>query len=622
MLKRILVTFILLFLITDVAFSGDGDFDSTFDGDGVAIYEGGDRFSSTAGYSGALQEDGKIIVAGSINGDLSIVRFNDNGLLDISFDGDGIATSMYVGRGSGVTIQPDGKIVVAGQGDNDAVLLRYNSDGTPDTSFGGGDGIVTYAAGTFTAVILQPDGKMVVVGYSDFPEFETLIMRYNSDGTLDDGFGSNGRAIKKNYEHWEPAAVALQADGKIVVTANYNYGNPFLGVENYPPRGPYDDIVVLRYNSNGKPDTTFGASGVVRYHDPANNVFPSSIAIQADGKIVVAGHRNIATSLLTDITILRFNSNGTLDTTFNGSGIAAYDSGRADYSRDVAIQADGKIVVAGSNMTSKYIDKVLILRYHTDGQIDKMFGYDGAVVYKGSRANGMLIQPNGKIVVTGGATNVQGNGEIITLRLIGQSVRLLSPNGGELLASGSQFDIQWEAATPDITSFRLKYTLNNGTIWKLINSSPITGTNYDWTVPQPLGNRQKCLVKVFAYDINDRNVGADKSDTSFSIEVAKLASPDGGEAFTSGEQHTITWHTNGVPPEAKVALSYTLNDGIVWKPIDTTTDRLNDGVFLWTVPPVSAIKTKCKVKITLKGASGATLGSDTSDAVFTIMPTP
>ena len=207
------------------------------------------------------------------------------------------------------------------------------------------------------------------------------------------------------------------------------------------------------------------------------------------------------------------------------------------------------------------------------------------------------------------------------------TTRILQPNGGESVAAGEFYPIEWEAPI-DATKFKLQYSLDNGSTWKAIAPGFLTGTSYNWPVPVPSNNKLKCLVRVNAYWIgyngNNVKIGTDVSDAPFTIEVLTLDAPNGGEpALTSGDQFLITWTTNpNVPPVKRVQLSYTLDNGVTWKTINTTGDSSDDGSFLWNVPEVTEEKNNCKVKIVLKDASGKTLGSDVSDGVFTIQPAP
>jgi hypothetical protein len=195
---------------------------------------------------------------------------------------------------------------------------------------------------------------------------------------------------------------------------------------------------------------------------------------------------------------------------------------------------------------------------------------------------------------------------------------LLSPNGGEVIPSGTNYTIYW-GAPPEAVSFKLKYSLNNGRTWKVIESG-LAGKSFDWQVPAPPKNKTKCLVKVIGYDASGKKVGADNSDSTFTIEVLTVTSPNGGEACTSNDPHTITWTTNGTKkPVEKVVLSYTINGGRKWKKIETIVGS-NPGTHSWTVPEVTKIKSKCKVKVVLKDAKGNTVASDAGDGNFTIGP--
>jgi hypothetical protein len=198
-------------------------------------------------------------------------------------------------------------------------------------------------------------------------------------------------------------------------------------------------------------------------------------------------------------------------------------------------------------------------------------------------------------------------------------VILHAPNGGEFIPSGSIYTIQWVAPLEAVT-FKLKYSLNNGRKWKLIEGG-IADTSYDWTVPTPKKNKTKCLVMVIGYDASGGKVWTERSDGTFTIEVLTLTSPNGGETLTSGSPHTITWTTNGTKkPVAKIILKCTTNGGRTWKKIHT---ELGDpGSYGWTVSDVTKIKDQCRMKLILKDARGRTVASDVSDVYFTIGPSP
>ena len=228
------------------------------------------------------------------------------------------------------------------------------------------------------------------------------------------------------------------------------------------------------------------------------------------------------------------------------------------------------------------------------------------------------LNDNGFVVFQG----VRSNSEIDIY--LASRVSVVSPDGGEVVPSGLPSMIRWVG--PSVaTKYKVKYSTDNGLTWNKAHQEPyVTETTLDWNVRVPLGNRRKSLVEVIGFNASGTAVSRDQSDRPFTIEVLKLTSPNAGEPpITSGGQHTITWKTNTtIAPVDHIVLSYTLNDGLTWKTIDTTADSADDGSFIWNVPDVSKQKNNCKVKIVLKDASGNTVGSDVSDGVFTIQPTP
>jgi exopolysaccharide biosynthesis protein len=298
---------------------------------------------------------------------------------------------------------------------------------------------------------------------------------------------------------------------------------------------------------------------------------------------------------------------------------------------------------------------------------------------------------------------------------------VIEPNGGEIIPSGSTYTINWYAPAQAAT-FTLGFSTNMGKKWKKIESG-ITGTAYDWTVPAPNKNLMNCLIKVTAFDSAGKNIGGDKSDAPFAIEVLTLTTPNGGEAIASGSSYNVSWDTydtqnpvdhvkifcstaggkkkkkrkwklmatepgdpgistcefpvpkknmtnclikavaydytgakvaedqsdgpftievasvispNGgetlyggdvvsidwqtyqtVKEVAKVVLKYTFNGGKKWKTIETITGD-NPGTYLWTVPAVPEEKDKCKVMVQLKDEKGKGIGFDTSDSYFAV----
>ncbi len=366
-----------------------------------------------------LQPDGKIIIGGdfaSAGGFIrnNIARLNPDGTVDSALNTGGELDRtfnppngfvLYNGtangrdEGNAVAIQPDGKIVVIGSSsdsngtNNELLVMRYNVDGTLDTSFND-NGMVTYKRAANTsdigaAVAIQTDGKIIAVGRSINNGRVALILRYNSDGTPDESFNGSGVVIFNSGSVINEAnAVAIQADGKIVIVGrSYINGT--------------DDVLILRYNSDGTLDTSFHGTGIAAYNGPnyaSSYDSGKAVAIQPDGKIVVTGHSEDGSSYDYELLVIRYNNDGTLDSSFNGTGAATYGkwlSGNA-----IAIQPDGRIVVAGDQGHWA----LYVLRYNVDGTLDMKFNGSGVVDFEitgNDIGYGVAIQPDGKIVTVG-----------------------------------------------------------------------------------------------------------------------------------------------------------------------------------------------------------------------------
>ena len=316
--------------------------------------------------------------------------------------GDGQALTSF---GSGwafgreTIVQPDGKILVGGYSDSggsdDFSLTRYNADGTLDTSFGGGDGFAFAGiAGRAEAMLLQADGKVVLAGYTTTGGYQVCLVRFNANGSLDTSFGG-GDGIASSGVTGSAKDVALQADGRFLVAADLSNNN----------------FNLMRFNSDGSLDTNFGGgSGYVSTDIAGGNDRADSLTIQADGKVVLAGFGFNGTSF--DFALVRYNTDGSLDTSFNGTGKVLTDFGAnsSDLGNEVRIQADGKVVVAGWSDTGGTND-FAITRYNTNGTLDTGFGTSGKVIINlggSDLAEGLAIQSDGKILVTG-TVGINGN---------------------------------------------------------------------------------------------------------------------------------------------------------------------------------------------------------------------
>lgn len=196
-------------------------------------------------------------------------------------------------------------------------------------------------------------------------------------------------------------------------------------------------------------------------------------------------------------------------------------------------------------------------------------------------------------------------------------VTVVSPNGGETFHPGDATTITWTTPAAAQT-FKVSYTTNGLTYIPI--ATGLTGTSYDWTVPLTSGNMTTCKVKVESYNAANASAGLDTSDAPFTIEVLKVNYPNGTESLSSNALANINYTITGLTA-ASATFSYTL-DGLTWKTIDTLTATLTPNTYdhPWTVPVVTAVKTKCKVKVVLKDVAGTVIATDISDAVFTVSP--
>ena len=318
--------------------------------------------------------------------------------LDKKFDGDGKVTTLFgeQSQATAVALQTDGKIVAAGYNrdpgiDFDFALARYNADGSLDATFDG-DGQVTTDFGTngdiANAVAIQSsDGKIVVAGFANF---DIALARYNTNGSLDSTFGTGGKVLRRINSNCKATAVAIQPiDGKIVVA-----GNAFTGSGN--------NFAVARFNTDGTPDGSFGSGGAVSIHFTALPVeFGNAMLLQDNGQIVVVGqaYSNL-NGALNDFLVARYDSNGDVDTSFGTGGFRQIDfNPNEEAARAVVQQRDGKLLAAGFTFQNNTGDFALA-RLDVSGNLDPTFGIGGKQTTdfasgpgNGDQATAILIQP-------------------------------------------------------------------------------------------------------------------------------------------------------------------------------------------------------------------------------------
>jgi len=348
-----------------------------------------------------------------------VARYNSDGSLDSSFGVNGKVTTA-VGPtnalANAVQIQPDGKMVAAGYSYTgsyiyqDFALVRYNPDGSLDASFSSGGEVTTPLGGiydTANAVALQPDGKIVAAGSTQtgFGVDFFGLARYTSSGTLDDSFNGTGKSIISIAGGESVAkAVGVQTDGKIVV-AGFAYV------------GSSTNFALVRCNSDGSLDSSFGSFGrVSTSFGPGNPAYAYSLAIQPDGKILVAGVATIGG--VGNMALCRYTANGVLDASFGTGGQVTTQVGFSyDQASAIAVLPSGKIVIAGLSWQGSF-DQYAIVRFNPNGSLDSSYGVGGKVVISFEdgydQANALALDQIGRAVVAGSANDLFGVARLAT----------------------------------------------------------------------------------------------------------------------------------------------------------------------------------------------------------------
>jgi uncharacterized delta-60 repeat protein len=376
-----------------------GDLDTSFAGTGKKpINFGGTDEARVV----LVQPNGRIVVAGggTAANSFCVARLRTNGALDITFGSGGKRTIDFGGDQIesvfGAALQLDGKILLAGESDSRVAVARLNPNGSLDTTFSG-DGKKLFSWGAIsraTSVLVLANGKILLAGFSGPEGGNIQVARLNPNGALDKTFGTAGKAPVDFGGDDFGLAMARQANGRILVAGQSSAGG----------------AVVARLRTNGTLDPDFDGDGRVTL---AGGGFARAVLVQPDRQIVVAGNASGSQMM----TVTRLQPNGSLDTTFDGDGTATIDFGPlADLAGDAALQPDGKIVVAGSTQAG---GDVAVARINANGSPDTTFGSAGkATIDFGIAAfgNAVALQPNGRIVVAGQRT---GGDDFAVARLLG-----------------------------------------------------------------------------------------------------------------------------------------------------------------------------------------------------------
>jgi uncharacterized delta-60 repeat protein len=432
-------------------FTPSGAFDPAFGTAGIALAP----TATGQGFGVLVQPDGRIVLTGLADDNTTahavwLFRFNTNGTPDASFGVNGEASLFPSGHlrvfNRSVAIRPDGRLVVGGSFTfevfaDDTSAVSVMPDGTLDTTFNG-TGRITLDLGSpsafATASVLQGDGKLLVAGTigvsTDQPDHGSFLARYLADGTLDTAFGASGLVL---FDLGNTEAIALQSDGRIVVGGQKQLPSPT------NPAFLPTSAAFARFNADGTLDASFGSGGIAAFVPASGQTWIKAIAIQADGNIVGAGFS--VTSAGRDGLVMRVTPAGTLDTTFGTGGAMTVNTSATNDEFDaIALQADGRIVVAGAAETTGTQTGMVAARLDTSGALDASFGGTGQVTvdFGGpSRAFALGVQPDGKLVL-GGFAHPSSTDDYALARLLSDGTLDAGFGSGGLVTTDFAFEQQ------------------------------------------------------------------------------------------------------------------------------------------------------------------------------------
>ena len=487
--------------------TGNGAIDTTFNSPLGLITSHNGHYDN---YRGAfVQPDNKIVVAGWATGTTPLVngssillrRYLADGSLDTGFGTGG--TVLYQSPGSppwapydftwSTLLLPDNKIMVSASSrydstsfkKNESLLLRYNSDGSLDTTFNGSGMSRFRIAGesvTARGFARQPaDGKLLFSGEktnSGVPD-ELLVFRYLDNGNLDTGFGTGGSVILPGGTG---AGLALQDDGKIVVAKTSS---------------TWTDFSLIRLNPDGTADTTFGTNGettpishAIIWNGQLNG---NEIAIQPDGKILTY-YYDAGTGSTYDLKLVRYTSSGQLDTTFGTAGVLTLVTGYTDAGGNTVtatfvVEPGGRITVSARAASPTGLHDIALFRLQPDGTADSSFGYNGELRYN-SRLNGPDI--NNKLILSGNSIYLAGNtfagtnrwtdAMLMKLQLVPDTTPPVDGAPFTATAGNGQVELTWTAATDTagVTGYKL-VTLTTATPADCSGTALYSGTALTFT---------------------------------------------------------------------------------------------------------------------------------------------
>jgi len=481
---------LILTLITNLLFSQAGNLDLTFGDEGKMItsFEQLSAEANAIGY----QSDGKIILTGigisASNEDIIAVRYLPNGQLDTNFGVDGrfiLSISNFRDRCYDIVVDTNENIFMTGYTANanfefKGFIIKLNMDGDIDSTFAQNGIWISETPNTredFREILLQSDGKILIAGKTEIigQPTSSLVIRLNSDGTIDNDFGENGIANSIVPDGYNPKFAKLNSKEEII-TGGFLLDNS-------------TNIILIKFNQQGEIDLSFGVNGVM-VDNTILDEFANSIAIQNDDKIIVGtGITNISGR---DFGMVRFNQNGSLDTNFGSNGRVSTDfSLTSNTAHSVILQEDGKIILGGFLGTTPNHDYA-IARYDTLGNLDVTFGNDGKVITDFELDDLMFastIQSDGKLLCAGTAKTSDDFSSFSIARYLTQ----IETSTFDIIGNLNQLKV---FPNPSDGNFSLSFELEIST------SASISLFNSSGNLIQKIINNKKLIKGLNTIDIN------------------------------------------------------------------------------------------------------------------------
>ncbi|MEP6684851.1 MAG: T9SS type A sorting domain-containing protein [Parafilimonas sp.] len=445
-------------------------------------------------FSSAMQTDDKTVVIGTSDSvstvGFLVLRYLPGGSLDNSF---GVNGKVIVNFGYdaqvafGVIIQPDGKIVVTGYGATGLfdpvygiLTARLKGNGTLDSTFGTNGKVVTdLGKAEFAfALCIQSDGKIVLSG--NYNNTNLLLVRLKTNGSLDSSFGNNGKVINTQIGNMAfGRSVLVQPDGKIIVGGDRSGSTP--------------TCLVARYKTNGTLDSSFGTNGIVNTKLTNYGEQFLKVVLQQDGKIIGVGRTGLfsANNINDNIISVRYKSNGSLDSTYALSGIQTiHFAGASSEAQSAILETDGKLLITG-NVTDSNANFVL-LRLKIDGSLDSNFGTNGSTITDfdlNDFAYSVVLQGgDSSIIVAGSSQSVSSTDTVdvslaaynqfgVRQMIVAKIKHWLQHHNG----------IQWDANS-NLSSYVVQRSYDDVHFSSIAKINTGNNSNYTYADPSPLNN--------------------------------------------------------------------------------------------------------------------------------------